>query len=74
MASRRKTLPGLTRREWSTLFAAAPLVAQTSVQVPAATAPAETAAKAVADVQQTRQKLAEIQVPMSVEPSFRFVP
>ncbi|HEY1948275.1 MAG TPA: hypothetical protein VGG97_14795 [Bryobacteraceae bacterium] len=76
MASRREILSGLTRREWGGLIAAAavPLAAQTTVQVPAPTAPAEVAAKAIADVQQTKQKLAELQVPMNIEPCFRFVP
>jgi hypothetical protein len=75
MASRREILSGLTRREWGGLIVAAvPLAAQTTVQVPAPTAPADAAAKAVADVQQTKQKLAELQVPMNIEPSFRFVP
>jgi hypothetical protein len=74
MASRREILSGLTRREWGALVAAVPLAAQTTVQVPAPTAPADAAAKAIADVQQTKQKLAELQVPMNIEPSFRFVP
>jgi len=65
MASRRKILPGLTRREWTTLFAASPLLAQTAT--PPATAP-----KAISDVQQTSQRLAEIEIPMNIEPSFRF--
>jgi hypothetical protein len=74
MASRREILSTLTRREWSALLAVAPLAAHSAVQVPTAAAPGQAAAKAVADVQQTKQKLAEIQVPMNIEPSFRFVP
>ena len=61
MASRREIL--------GALVAALPLAAQTT-----APAPQDAAAKAQADVQQTRQKLAELKVPMNVEPSFQFVP
>jgi hypothetical protein len=75
MASHRDILSGLTRREWGGLIiAVAPLAAQTAVEVAPPPAPAEAAAKAIADVQQTKQKLAELQVPMNIEPSFRFVP
>jgi hypothetical protein len=56
------------------LIATAPLAAQTTVQVAAPAAPAQPASKALADVQQTKQKLTELQVPMNIEPSFRFVP
>jgi hypothetical protein len=66
MASRREIL--------TALVSALPLAAQTPAPTPtAAAAPEQPAAKALADVQQTRRKLAEIQVPMNVEPSFRFV-
>lgn len=74
MASRHEILSGLTRREWSALFAAAPLAAQRTLQAPAATAPGQAAAKALAEVQEIRQKLAGMQVPIDIEPSFRFVP
>jgi hypothetical protein len=74
MASPREILSGLTRREWGALIALVPLAAQTTIPGPAPTSPEQAAAKAVADVQQTKQKLAELQVPMNIEPSFRFVP
>jgi hypothetical protein len=74
MASGREMLSGLTRREWSALIAVAPLAAQTPAKVPAPAISGQAVAKAIADVQQTKQKLAELQVPMNIEPSFRFVP
>jgi hypothetical protein len=75
MASPRELLSNLTRREWSgLLIAAAPLAARPAMQVSAPATPQPAAAKALADVQQIKQKLGEIQVPMTVEPSFRFVP
>lgn len=73
MAFRRKISAGLTRRQWGTLLAVAPLVAEASAQVPAPGLPAQSSAKANADLQQTRQRLTEIILPMSVEPSFRFI-
>jgi hypothetical protein len=68
-------VPMASRREILTaIVAALPLAAQTPAPVPTSPTPEQPAAKALADVQQTKQKLAEIQVPMSIEPSFRFVP
>jgi len=61
----------LTRREWTALFAASPLLSQSAAKpAPENTAPVP--GKAVADVQKTSQRLAEIELPMNVEPAFRF--
>jgi len=45
----------------------APLLAQT-----AAPAPEQRSGKAKTDVEQVSQKLAAVEVPMNIEPSFRF--
>ncbi|HEY3935883.1 MAG TPA: hypothetical protein VGL97_00510 [Bryobacteraceae bacterium] len=66
MSSRSPRPKDLTRRQWTALLAASPLLAQ---------APAPLAPKvqnANADVQQTSQRLAEIELPMNIEPAFRF--
>jgi hypothetical protein len=57
----------LSRRDWVLLMGSAPLLAQTSVT------PEQRTEKAKADVQQVRDKLAAIEVPMNIEPSFRFM-
>lgn len=58
----------LTRRQWAALLGAAPLLAQT----PPPPAPEAKLEKANADVRETSQRLAEIEVPMDLEPAFRF--
>ncbi len=51
-----------------------PLLAQTAAQPPATAAtPEQRAQKAKDDVRQVSDKLAAIEVPMNIEPSFRFV-
>ncbi|MGA8027561.1 MAG: hypothetical protein WB992_10460 [Bryobacteraceae bacterium] len=72
-----------TRREWTALICAAPLVGQVTQKTPpqGAPAPAQPAAtpeqklqKAYADVHQVSQRLSEIEVSMNVEPAFAFRP
>jgi hypothetical protein len=57
-----------TRRQWAALLGISPLLAQT----PSAPAPEAKPEKAQADIRKTSQRLAEIEVPMDVEPAFRF--
>jgi hypothetical protein len=53
------------------LLGATPLLAQTS---PPSPAPVQRAEKAQSDVREVSAKLAAIELPMSVEPSFHFRP
>ena len=73
----------MTRRKWTVLLAAAPVVAQVTSTKPPVGAPApakpaatpeERLAKANADVRQASDRLAQIEVPMNVEPAFSFRP
>jgi hypothetical protein len=57
-----------TRRQWAALLGISPLLAQT----PPAPAPEAKLEKANADVREASQRLAEIEVPMDIEPAFRF--
>jgi hypothetical protein len=66
---------GVSRREWTAGLIAVPLVAQVASTPPKT--PPETAAEpagksALDDVRQVGEKLAQIEVPMSVEPAFSF--
>ena len=63
----------ITRREWAALFGALPLVGQTPVQAPAPAASPEGIEKATADVREVSQRLAEVELPLNIEPAFRFV-
>ncbi len=60
----------LNRRRWLWVVGTTPLLAQTPT--PAVT-PEQRMQKASADVRQVSDKLAAMEVPMDVEPSFRFV-
>jgi len=62
-----------SRRQWVVLLGTTPLLAQTAVQspVPPAT-PEQRAEKAKSDVRQASGKLAAIELPMNIEPAFRF--
>lgn len=73
----------ITRRDWTALVSASPLLAQITQKTPpqGIPAPAPPAAtpeqklqKAVADVHQLSQRLAQIEVPMNIEPAFAFRP
>jgi hypothetical protein len=66
MSSRSLGPRDITRRQWTALLAASPLVAQV------AATPEQKVEKANADVRQVSQRLAEIEVPMNIEPAFRF--
>jgi hypothetical protein len=59
----------LSRRRWVLLMGSAPLLAQTTTTAPA---PEQRSEKAKTDVEQVSQKLAAVEVPMNIEPSFRF--
>jgi hypothetical protein len=64
----------LSRRHWFWLMGSTPLLAQTAAQPPATAAtPEQRAQKAKDDVRQVSDKLAAVEVPMNIEPSFRFV-
>lgn len=63
----------ITRREWTALLGALPLLSQTPVQAPAPAAPPEGIEKATTDVREISQRLAEIEMPLNIEPAFRFV-
>jgi hypothetical protein len=65
----------LTRRRWVFLLGcAAPLLAQTTTQTPAvAPTPEQRFEKAKTGVREVSDKLAALNVPMDIEPAFRFV-
>jgi hypothetical protein len=62
----------LTRRQLASLLAATPLIAQTPQPSTTAAPPPDPTAKAAADLAKVTQRLAEIELPMNVEPAFRF--
>ena len=62
----------LTRRQWVAVTAAAPLVAQVDTKAPPNAPAPQSLDKAKADVQKVSQQLAELEVPMNVEPAFHF--
>jgi hypothetical protein len=73
----------ITRRQWTALFGAAPLIAQVTSKVPPQGVPAppqqparpeQKLQKAYADVRQASERLAQIELPMNVEPAFAFRP
>ncbi len=81
MSARRSSLSRMTRRQWTAVLAALPLAAQVTSKTPPLGAPApakatatpeERLAKAYADVRQTSDRLAKIEVPVNVEPAFSF--
>jgi hypothetical protein len=70
----------MTRRQWTALLGAAPLVAQVASKppqgapapAPASTTPEEKLKKAYADVRQVSDRLSHLEVPMDIEPAFAF--
>jgi hypothetical protein len=62
----------LTRRQWAALVSASPLLAQVAPPTPAPLSPAQKREKANADVREVSQRLASIDLPLGVEPAFRF--
>lgn len=64
----------LSRRRWVLLMSSTPLLAQTAAQTSApAPTPEQRTEKAKISVREISDQLAAITMPMSVEPSFRFV-
>jgi hypothetical protein len=81
MSSSRSALPRITRRNLAALLGGAPLVAQVTQKTPpqgvpkpapAFATPEQKLQKAFADVHEVSVKLAEIEVPMNIEPAFTF--
>ena len=81
--SRRAVSGRITRREWTALVGASPLLAQVTsktppqgspLPAPPSATPAQRQQKATADVRQVKDRLAQIEVPMDVEPAFIFRP
>ena len=73
----------LTRRQWTALLGATPLVSQVTQKNPpqGAPAPATVSAtpeqklqKAYADIREVSDRLSKIEVPMNLEPAFAFRP
>jgi hypothetical protein len=71
----------ITRRQWTALLGAAPLVAQVTSSVPPTGVPAppggpaspeQRLQKAYAAIRQVSERLSKIEVPMNVEPAFSF--
>lgn len=63
--------PRLSRRHWVLFMGAAPLLARQAPSQPST--PEQRTEKAKAGVREVSDKLAGLEVPMNVEPSFRFV-
>ncbi len=72
-----------TRRQWTALFGAIPLLGQVTSKTPPQGAPVppqspatpeQKLQKAYADVHQVSDRLSKIEVPMNVEPAFAFRP
>jgi hypothetical protein len=61
----------LTRRSLAGLLIAVPLVAQVASPPPKSSPPAQTSS-AVDDVRKVSERLAQTEVPMSIEPAFSF--
>jgi hypothetical protein len=62
----------LTRRQWGALLGASPLLTRAAAQIPPTPAPAQKDENPDASVRDVSQRLAEIELPMNVEPAFRF--
>ena len=62
----------LTRRQWGALLGASPLLTRAAAQIPPVPPTQQKPEKPDAEVREISQRLAEIEVPMDVEPAFRF--
>jgi hypothetical protein len=62
----------LTRRQWGALLGASPLLTRAAAQAPPTPPPEQKPEKPDAAVHDVSQRLAEIEVPMDIEPAFRF--
>jgi hypothetical protein len=79
---------GFTRREWTALVGSVPLLAQVPssppqqrvppegvpAPAPATVPPEQKLQKALSDIRDVSQRLAQIEVPMNIEPAFVFRP
>lgn len=83
MSARTTSGTRMTRREWTALLGATPLIAQVTQKTPpqGAPAPAPVSAtpeqklqKAYADVRQVSDRLSKIELPRNIEPAFAFRP
>jgi hypothetical protein len=83
MSSRRLWSGRITRRQVTALFGAVPLAVQVTQKTPPQGAPApatpgatpeQKLQKAFADVHQVSDRLAQLEVPMDIEPAFAFRP
>ena len=80
MSSRRTSSTRLTRREWTALIGAAPLLGQVTSKppqgspapAPPSATPEEKLKKAYADIRSVSDRLSQLEVPMNVEPAFAF--
>jgi hypothetical protein len=71
---------GMTRRSWATALAAAPLVAKVAspaqqtapVPAPAAGTVDQQRKKAIDEVRKASERLAQTELPLSMEPAFSF--
>jgi hypothetical protein len=80
MSSRRASSTRLTRRQWTALVTAAPLLGQVTSKppqgapapAPASASPEEKLKKAYADVRDVSDRLSKLEVPMDIEPAFAF--
>ena len=63
-----------TRREWTALLSAVPMAAQTGPLPAAPTTPSSSSGleKAIEGVNKVSSRLAQLEVPMNVEPAFSF--
>ena len=73
----------MTRRQMAVLLGASPLLAQVTQKIPPQgvptpappnATPEQKLEKALADVRQTSSRLAQIELPMNIEPAFAFRP
>lgn len=73
----------MTRRQVAALLGASPLLAQVTQKIPPQAAPApappnatpeQKVEKALADVHEASARLAQIELPMNIEPAFAFRP
>jgi hypothetical protein len=63
----------LTRRQWGALLGASPLLTRAAAQTPPIPPPEQKPENPDAGVHEVSQRLAEIEVPMDIEPAFRFM-
>ena len=61
-----------TRRKLVGILAASPALAQVASKVPPVGVPETGSKKAVQDVHSVSERLAQIEVPMNIEPAFAF--